>query len=138
MFFLLCLYGSFASFFPLAISHDKNYVDELTQKTNIVFPKPIEISISYDMLANCESFAMIKFDDNNPLEENMSTNDNWKIDRSFIPIDFLDPLSVAQTTNYHYFTVYNVDKCVYNDFEGKTIYFAYNVDRNILYVYCYK
>lgn len=138
MFFLLCLYGSFASFFPLAISHDKNYVDELTQKTNIVFPEPIEISISYDLLANCESFAMIKFDDNNPLEENIVTNDNWKIDRSFIPIDFLDPLSVAQTTNYHYFTVYNVDKCVYNDFEGKIIYFAYNVDRNILYVYCYK
>lgn len=40
------------------------------------------------------------------------------------------------TSEYDYFMVYNLTTNSYKYFEGTTIYFAYNVESNVLLIYC--
>src|SRR5690554_3028957 len=89
---LLCVYGGFTSIFANRISHDSNYIIELSNEVNFYIPNDSYISIAFDFNENCESMAMIKINSsaNNDFINKLEGNNNRKKDRSFIPSNVLD------------------------------------------------
>lgn len=131
------LFGSIGSMSDIKISHDKRYINEISDSTNIDFPDVEYISISYEENSIYDSYAMIKFENEKEFEHYLLNNNNWNKDRSFLPIDFLDFFTMNLTAQYEYFTVYNLDNSCFNDLEGKLIYMAYDYDTKILFVLCF-
>lgn len=137
MIVLLSIFGSFTNNFSSQISHDNKYITEISEITNINIPKETYISIVYDCQKEGDSLAMVKFNDNTMYNDNIENNSNWKTDASFIPSNINNLFILSLTSNYEYFTVYNISTNTYNNFDGELIYFAYDIDTNILFVYCY-
>ncbi len=82
-------------------------------------------------------------------EEQCSFEDGWRpswyllLDLFSVPIMGgesqlyrVDLYLLTMTSEYDYFMVYNLTTNSYNYFEGRTIYFAYNVERDVLLIYC--
>ena len=134
---LLSLYGSFTNIFASQVSHDVKYLTKISDVTNIDIPSNAYISIAYDYLTEGDSLAMVKFDDNSMYTDNIENNLNWKTDISFIPSNVNNLFILSITSNYEYFTVYNITSNSYNNFDGELIYFAYNVDTSVLFIYCF-
>ena len=137
---ILFIYGSFTAIFDPQISHDMQYVEELSQEIGFEIPTDGYVSVTYDSSNESESFAMVKITD---MQEpnfvaRLQNSSYWKGDTSFIPANVLGAYELASTQNYDYFAVYNTTTDSYNNFTGKLIYLAYDVETNILYVYCYK
>ena len=137
---ILFIYGSFTAIFDPQISHDMQYVEELSQEIGFEIPTDGYVSVTYDSSNESESFAMVKITD---MQEpnfvaRLQNSYYWKGDISFIPANVLGAYELASTRNYDYFAVYNTTTDSYNNFTGKLIYLAYDVETNILYVYCYK
>ena len=137
MIVVLSIFGTFTSNFSSQISHDTKYLTEISKTTNINIPKDAYISIVYDYQTEGDSLAMVKFNDNSMYADNIENNSNWKTDVSFIPSDANNLFILSLTLNYEYFTVYNITNNTYNNFGGELIYFAYDVDTNVLFIYCY-
>jgi transcriptional regulator with XRE-family HTH domain len=137
---VLAIYGSFSSIFSDTISHDKAYLDNISELMNFDFPNSDYISITYDYNQNCESLAMAKINENeaDSFIEKLDKNGYFHKDVSFIPSNVLDIYTLSLTTDYEYFTVYNLTTNSYNDFDGKLIYVAYDIDKSILFICCYK
>ena len=72
------------------------------------------------------------------MSEINKNNNNWKRDTSFIPSNKIDLYLLTMTSSYDYFMIYNLTTNSYNYFEGKTIYFAYNIESDVLLIYCSK
>lgn len=134
---LLSIFGSFTNIFASQISHDVRYLTEIYKRTNINISEETYISIAYDFQTEGDSLAMVKFNDNTMYVDNIENNSNWKTDVSFIPSNVNNLFILSLTSNYEYFTVYNVTRNAYNIFDGELIYFAYDVDTNVLFIYCY-
>ena len=134
---LLSLYGSFTNIFASQVSHDAKYLTKISDVTNIDIPSNAYISIAYDYLTEGDSLAMVKFDDNSMYTDNIENNLNWKTDISFIPSNVNNLFILSLTSDYEYFTVYNITSNSYNNFDGELIYFAYNVDTSVLFIYCF-
>jgi hypothetical protein len=137
---LLFIYGMFPTLTETNISHDMKYAQEISQEINFTIPDDGYISATVDSEDNCYLFAMIKITEE--AEPKFATklqgSNYWKNDTSFIPANVITPYELLTTSEYHYFAVYNTTTNSYNNFDGKLIYLAYNVDTNILYVYWYK
>ena len=137
MIVILSIFGTFTNYFSTQISHDTKYLTEISDVTNINIPSNAYISIAYDYQVEGDSLAMVKFNDNSMYDNNIENNTNWKTDVSFIPSDVNNLFMLSLTSNYEYFTVYNTTNNSYNNFDGELIYFAYDVDTNVLFIYCY-
>ena len=136
---LLCVFGSFTGFFSDRVSHDMSYLDPISEKINLDIPTDGYISIMYDFQDSGDSLAMVKIDDqNDSFASKLDNNNNWKKDTSFIPSNEIDLYLLTMTSSYDYFMVYNLTTNSYNYFEGKTIYFAYNIESDVLLIYCSK
>ncbi len=132
---LLFLYGSFSAFLSLQISHDTNFLTEISNTTNINIPTNAYISITYDYQVEGDSLAMAKFNDNTMYTNDIEGNPNWKKDTSFIPSN-VNNLYILLTFDYEYYLVFNVTTNTYNTFEGELVFLAYDLDTNVLFVYC--
>lgn len=136
---LLCIFGSFTGVFSDQISHDMSYLDPISEKINLDIPTDGYISIMYDFQDSGDSLAMVKIDDrNDSFASKLDNNNNWKKDTSFIPSNEIDLYLLTMTSSYDYFMIYNLTTNSYNYLEGKTIYFAYNIERDVLLIYCSK
>ena len=136
---LLCIFGSFTSAFSDRISHDMSYLEPISEKINLDIPTDGYISIMYDFQDSDDSLAMVKIDDqNDSFASELDNNNNWKRDTSFIPSNKIDLYLLTMTSSYDYFMIYNLTTNSYNYFEGKTIYFAYNIESDVLLIYCSK
>ena len=136
---LLCIFGSFTGVFSDQISHDMSYLDPISEKINLDIPTDGYISIMYDFQDSGDSLAMVKIDDqNDSFASKLDNNNNWKKDTSFIPSNEIDLYLLTMTSSYDYFMVYNLTTNSYNYFEGKTIFFAYNIESDVLLIYCSK
>ena len=137
MIFLLSIFGSFTNKFSSQISHDTKYLIKITEITNIDISLNAYVSIAYDFQKEGTSLAMVKLNDDSMYDNNIENNSNWKTDVSFIPSDVNNMYILSLTSNYDYFTIYNTTSNSYNNFDGELIYFAYDVDTNVLFIYCY-
>ena len=137
MIVLLSMFGSFTYKFSSFISHDVEYLTEISHATNIDIPLNAYISVSYNYTNEGDSLAMVKFEDDRMYVDNIQNNSNWKTDISFIPSSVDNLYVLTLTSDYEYFVVYNVTSNTYNTFDGKLIYFAYDVETNVLFIYCY-
>ena len=136
---LLCIFGSFTSAFADQISHDMSYLEPISEKINLEIPTDGYISITYDYLETADSLAMVKInDENGNFASELENNNNWKEDTFFIPSNKIDSFLLAITSEYDYFMVYNLTYDSYNYFEGRTIYFEYNIESDVLVIYCSK
>ena len=136
---LLCIFGSFTGVFSDRISHDMSYLEPISEKINLDIPTDGYISIMYDFQDSGDSLAMVKIDDqNDSFTSKLDNNNNWKKDTSFIPSNEIDLYLLTMTSSYDYFMVYNLTTNSYNYFEGKTIYLAYNIESDVLLIYCSK
>lgn len=137
---LLCIFGSFTSVFAKQISHDSSYLNELSNRVSINFPHDSYISITFNLSDDCDFLVMIKIQDSFSRDfiNQLESGNNWKKDTSHIPSNVLDIYTLAVTQNYDYFTVFNETKTVYNDFDGKLIYMAFDIETNVMYVYSFK
>lgn len=137
---LLCVYGSFTSIYKDKISHDYAYLDNISAIVQIDFPDEGYISIAKEYTENSESLAMAKFSEQGAAEFSnyLQTDNNWKTDITYIPSSIVDGFVSSKTSGYDYFTVYNVSKNVYNDFDGKIIFMAYDIELSTLFILCYK
>jgi len=136
---LLFIYGMFPTLTATNISHDMKYAQEISQEINFDIPDDGHISVAVAPEDNCHLYAMIKItnEEEHDFVARLKKSSNWKTDMSFIPANAITPYELATTSKYHYFSVYNTTTNSYNNFTGKLIYMAYNVDTNILYVYWY-
>ena len=136
---LLFIYGMFPTLLATNISHDMKYAQEISQEINFDIPDDGHISVAVAPEDNCHLYAMIKItnEEEHDFVARLKKSSNWKTDMSFIPANAITPYELAITSKYHYFSVYNTTTNSYNNFTGKLIYMAYNVDTNILYVYWY-
>ena len=116
---LLSIFGSFTNIFASQISHDVRYLTEISKRTNINISEDTYFSIAYDFQTEGDSLAMVKFNDNAMYVDNIENNSNWKTDVSFIPSNVNNLFILSLTSNYEYFTVYNVTKNTYNIFDGE-------------------
>ena len=137
MIIVLSLYGSFTNIFSSQISHDTKYLTKISETTNIDIPTAAYVSIVYDFQTEDDSLAMVKFNDDSMYVNNIEKNSNWTSDISFIPSDVNNLFILSLTSDYEYFTVYNTTSNTYNNFDGELIYFAYDVDSKVLFIYCY-
>ena len=134
---ILTIFGSFSGIFFNNISHDVEYVKELSETTNLTLPTDAYIAIAYNFHVDGDSLAMIKFNDSTVYTTNIDGNKNWKNDTSFIPSNAFDLYVLTLTSEYEYYLVYNKTSNKYNTFDGELIYLSYDVDEKILFVYCY-
>lgn len=137
MIIVLSLFGSFTNKFSSQISHDTKYLTKISETTNIDISTAAYVSIVYDFQIEDDSLAMVKFNDDSMYVNNIEKNSNWKGDVSFIPSDVNNLFILSLTSDYEYFTVYNTTSNTYNNFDGELIYFAYDVDSKVLFIYCY-
>ncbi len=133
---ILCIFGTFTSAFANQISHDMSYLEPISKNINLEIPTDGYISIMYDFKDTGDSFAMVKINDqNDSFVSKLESDNNWKKDTSFIPSNKVDLYLLTMTSEYDYFMVYNLTTNSYNYFEGRTIYFAYNVESDVLLIY---
>ena len=136
---LLCIFGSFTGAFSDQISHDMSYLKPISEKINLDIPTDGYISIMYDFQDSGDSLAMVKIDDqNDKFVSQLDSNSNWRKDTSFIPSNKIDLYLLTMTSSYDYFMIYNLTINSYNSFEGEIIYFAYNIESDVLLIYCSK
>lgn len=134
---LFIIGGHLINFYETRISKNINYLDKITEQTNISFPQVEDIRIIYNYTDDSESIAMVKFTDNKVFENTIIGNSNWKKDTDFFPEYLNESYSTYITTNCEYHTVYNINTNSYNNFEGQIIYMAYDIDLGVLVIYCY-
>ncbi len=134
---LLSVFGTFTSYFSTLISHDMQYIYKLSETTNLNIPGSSYISIAYDYQTEGDSLAMVKIDDDIMYTSIIKDNLNWKEDTSFIPSSISNLFILSLTSNYEYYSIYNVTNSTYNTFDGNLIFMAYDIDTNILFIYCY-
>lgn len=130
----LSIFGSFSSIFAGRISHDMNYLDPIVANINLDIPDDSYISIMYDFQDIGDSLAMVKIKYNHNFASKL--DNNWKKDTSFIPSNEIDLFLLTFTLEYDYFMVYDLSTNRYNYFDGKTVYFAYDVEKSVLFIYC--
>ena len=135
---LLCVFGNFTNLYSDYISHDIEYLNYISDRINIAFPKESYISIEYSDQGDFESRAMVKFyNDVEAFEYMIDRNKNWKPDTSFIPVDALDLYTITFTAEYDYYLVYNLSENNYNTFDGDLLYLAYNMEDDLLFIVWY-
>jgi hypothetical protein len=135
---LLCIFGLFTSIFSSQISHDMNYVNEISSMINFDIPTDGYVSICTGFQKEDDSLAMIKINDENNFLSQIENYNNWKKDTSFIPSNKLDLYLLTLTTSYDYFMIYNLNTNDYNsNFENEFIYLAYDIETSVLLIYLY-
>ncbi|MDY4787824.1 MAG: helix-turn-helix transcriptional regulator [Bacilli bacterium] len=139
MTFILCIYGSFSSVFASKISHNPCYIDDISNMINFNIPTDGYVSVYKDYNHTGGILAMVKIEKNGDLFLlAIEKNKNWKEDSSFIPSNTIDLYLFTLTSNYDYFMVYNTRTNDYNlNFDNNIIYFAYDVETNVLLIYSY-
>ena len=132
---ILCLYGSFTFAFAKNISHDFNYITELSKEIPINLPDSGYISIEYNN-QSYESLALVKLDKDEAEEfsSNIKLNDYWHKDATFIPSNAIDLYSITVTSHYDCFLVYSLTEYEFDNFNGKLVYMAYDEESCTLYI----
>ena len=137
MIFLLYQFGSFTGIFADKFSHDMSYLHDISNTVNFDFPEDGYISVEFDYMEEGSSLVMVKVNQENavPFVAKLNNDPNWKRDISFIPANAIDPFTLAMTLDYDYFAVYNLRTHFYNNFPGRLIFMAFDVETNIVYIY---
>ena len=138
MVFWLCVFGSFTAIFADQFGHDMSYLSNISSVVGFAFPDDGYISIEYDYMEEGSSRAMVKISDENSaaLLTKIVNHPSWKRDVSFMPANAIDVFNLAMTSDYDYFAVYNLTTNSYNTFPGKLIFMAFDVETDIIYIYC--
>lgn len=138
MVFLLCVFGSFTAVFADQFGHDMGYLSNISSIVDFDFPDDGYISIEYDYMEEGSSRAMVKISDEDSaaLLTKLADHPSWKRDTSFMPANAIDVFNLAMTSDYDYFAVYNLTTNSYNTFPGKLIFMAFDVETDIIYIYC--
>ena len=138
MVFLLCVFGSFTALFADKFGHDMSYLNNISSVVGFDFPDDGYIVIEYDYMEEGYSQAMVKISDEDSaaLLTKLAKHPNWKQDISFMPANAMDPFTLAMTSDYDYFAVYNLTTNSYNTFPGRLIFMAFDVETDIIYIYC--
>ncbi len=130
---LLTAYGCFSFSFGGKISHDYSYVTDLSNTIGVELPDEGYVSTEYNFMGS-SNFSMVKYseDEERTLVSEVNRNYNWQLNKSFIPTNAIDLYVANRTSGYDYFIVYNFTNNMYNDFNGRIAYLAYDLETNIL------
>lgn len=140
MIFFLCVYGSFTSIFASQISHDWSYLYAVEKTVDFDFPDDGYIAVNFDYIEEGSSLIMVKVDEEHSgaFASQLRNNSNWELDVSFIPANAIDPFTLATTSEYDYFSVFNKSANSYNTFPGSIIFMAFDVETGTIFIYCQK
>ena len=135
---ILLIFGSFHFIIASKFSHDESYLDEISEKINIDLTQIEDISIAYDCIGIYDSFAMAKIEEDKVegFIKTLENNRNCK-NEPFSELDSFDMFASFITFDYDYFLIYDISTNTYNNFSGKLIYVAYNIETNIILICCY-
>lgn len=140
MIFFLCVYGCFTSIFASQISHDWTYLYSVEKTVDFDFPDGGYIAVNFDYMEEGASLIMVKVEEEHTdaFVSQLTNNANWEQDVSFIPANAMNPFTLATTSDYDYFSVFNKSTNSYNNFPGRIIFMAYDVETSTIFIYCQK
>lgn len=140
MIFFLYVFGSFTSIFASQISHNWSYLYSLEKTIDFDFPDDGYIAVNFDYMEEGSSLIMVKVDEehSDAFVSQLRNNSNWEHDVSFIPANAIDPFTLATTSDYDYFSVFNKATSSYNTFPGSIIFMAYDVETSTIFIYYQK